>query len=178
MEQKKCKPCTFPVSTINRVETVKVGDYIKKQIWQWSFDKCKCKLWYFVLPILAIFVCCWKGQNRCVNLWSSDRENNSWEKNCRLRIPLWGTKPAQFTVICAHKLFQQLGHSMWSLFCISLSTFYPTELPTDILCNLVDNKWRFSCANYFRQMGHFPFLWFDQISYILNSLLGVFFPYL
>ena len=108
------------MSTINRVETVKVGDYIKKQIWQWSFDKCKCKLWYFVLPILAIFVCCWKGQNRCVNLWSSDRENNSWEKNCRLRIPLWGTKPAQFTVICAHKLFQQLGHSGWHS-CISLT---------------------------------------------------------
>ena len=113
----------------------------------------------------------------CVDFYS-DRENNSWEKNCRLRRPLCGTKPTQFTVICAHKLFQQLGHSMWSLFCIFLSTFHPTELPTDILCNLVDNKWRFSCANYFRQMGHFPFLWFDQISYILNSLLGVFFPYL
>ena len=120
MEQKKCKPCTFPVSTINRVEMVKVRDYIKKQIWQWSFDKCKCKLWYFVHPIWAIFVCCWKGQNRCVNLWSSDRENNSWEKNCRLRIPLWDTKPTQFTVICAHKLFQQLGHSMWHS-CISLT---------------------------------------------------------
>ena len=125
-------------------ETVKVWDYIKLHFWQWSFDKCKCWLQCSNRALEAVF---------CVD-FNSDRENNSWEKNCRLRRPLCGTKPTQFTVICAHKLFQQLGHSVWSLFCISLLTFYQKKLPSNILWILVRKKNTFLAHKLFQQLGH------------------------